>query len=923
VISRLRVFAARLRGLFGNRKPDSDFHHEMQAHLRLLAERFIRQGMTPDDAAWAARRQFGNAALLQQDQREMQAFPFFEATWRALRYGVRQLRVNPMFTTFVVLSLALGIGANTAVFTLLDQLVLRLLPVKDPEQLVMIWSTGPHLGQNSGPRMASYPMYEDFQRKAEAFESVFCRSYTPLAVSIDGAAEPVDSELVSGNYFQALGARAAAGRVFSPDADDRLYKGHPVVVLSHRYWVGRFGADPKILGKKILVNKYPMEIVGVAEPGFTGIDPSNSPHIWVPIQMKPLMTPGPGSEDLGNRRSQSIQMFARLKPGRTVQHARASLQPLFRQILQQELGEPALRGISQYDRGQFLKRIALVDSAATGYSDMRQQYSTALMVLMGMAALILLAACSNVASLLVARAVARQKETAVRLATGAARRTLIGHLMIESLLLSLAGAALGLCLSVAATRGLLSMLPAGGALLALHSDPDLRILLFSTCVALATAALFGLAPALQATKLDLWTTLKDVAGSVVGGGSPARWRKALVTAQVALSFLLLAGAGLFVRTLANLRNIPQGFESLDRVVAFQVDPGKNGYTVSRIQNFYTGLLSEIRATPGVKSAAYTLMPVLRGYSIDTLMDVEGYRAKNGEDMQAYHNAVSPGYWQAMGVRLLSGRDFDDRDRFDPQGEGKDPSAAITVAVVNRRFAEFFFGHDNAIGRRIGFGGRPKPRLSIRIVGVVENSLYGGPRQGVRRQVFLPHLQAPMPLPATFYVRTAAEPAAMFTTLRRIVARLDGSMPIYDMNTLERQLDETLSTERLITSLSVVFGALATVMAALGLYGVMAFAVARRTREIGLRMALGARQRSVLWLVLRETLILLGVGLAAGVPCAYLLGRYVSSQLFGVTSADVGTFAAAIAILGVVMAVSGFVPARRASAIDPIRALRYE
>jgi predicted permease len=548
-MSRLRVFTAKLRGLFGRQTPDCEFDDELRAHLSLLTERYIRQGMTPDDAAYAASRQFGNATLLQQDRREMQTLALIESIWRNLRYGARQLRSHPMFTAVAVLSLALGIGANTAVFTLFDQLVLRLLPVQQPERLVMVWSTGPHLGTNRPPRAASYPMYQDFQRKAEAFESVFCRYYTPLTIGVDGSTEPVNAELVSGNYFQVLGVGPAAGRVFSPESDDRLYKGHPVVVLSHRYWLTRFGGDPKVAGKKVLVNNYPMEVVGVSAPGFTGIDPSNSPHIWVPIQMKPLMTPG--SDDLGNRRSQWVQMFARLKPGYTVESARASLQPLFYQILQQELGETALSGISPYDRGQFLKRTVLVETAANGYSDLRQQYSTALVVLMGMAGLILLIACSNVASLLIARAVARQKEMGLRLAIGASRRSLVGQLLVESVLLSLAGAALGLVLSVAATRALLSMLPSSGALLTLRAEPDLRILLFNTGVAFATGLLFGLAPALQATKLDLLTALKDVVGGVTGGRGSARLRKALVTAQVALSFLLLAGAGLFARTLIN------------------------------------------------------------------------------------------------------------------------------------------------------------------------------------------------------------------------------------------------------------------------------------------------------------------------------------------------------------------------------------
>ena len=394
--SRLRVFAAKLQGLFRRRKADCEFDDEMRAHLGLLTERFLRQGMLPGDAARAARRQFGNAVLLQQDQRELRTFLSLETLWRDVRFGARQLRLNPLFTTIAVLSLALGIGANTAVFTLLDQLILRRLPVSEPERLVMIWPTPPHLGTNNGPRATSYPMYQDFQRKAEAFESVFCRFDTPSTVTIAGSTEPVYAEMVSGNYFQALRVGPAVGRVFSPEADDRVYKGHPAVVLSHQYWLTRFGGDPNVVGRKILVNRYPMEIAGVSAPGFSGLDPSRSPHIRVPIQMKPLMTPG--EDDLDNRRSQWIQVFARLKPGYSTDSARASLQPLFHQILQQEVGEAALSGISPYERDQFLKRQVRVETAATGYSNLRQQYSTALIVLMAMAGLILLIACSNVAN---------------------------------------------------------------------------------------------------------------------------------------------------------------------------------------------------------------------------------------------------------------------------------------------------------------------------------------------------------------------------------------------------------------------------------------------------------------------------------------------------------------------------------------------
>jgi len=429
-----------------------------------------------------------------------------------------------------------------------------------------------------------------------------------------------------------------------------------------------------------------VKVAGVAAAGFTGLDPSQSPHIWVPIQMKPLMTPA--SDNLGNRRSQWIQMFARLKPGYTVESARASLQPLFHQILEQEAREPRVSKMSPYYRAGFLKRTAIVETAASGYSGMRQQYSTALIVLMGMAALILLIACSNVAGLLVARAVARQKEIAVRLALGAARRTLIGQLLVESTLLSLAGAAAGLFLSLAATRALLSMLPNNGALLMLRAEPDLRILLFSVALALATGILFGLTPGLQGTKLDIFTTLKDVVGAVAGGGNSARLRKALVTVQVALSFVLLVGAGLFARTLVNLKNSETGIQKIENLITFRVDPAKNGYSVPRIRQFLAEAVGQIRAIPGVQSAAYTMVPLLHGSEQDSSVSVEDYPAKDGEDMQAFLNGISPGYLQTFGIALLEGRDFEEADAFDPRDRTK---KLPTVAIVNRKFAEHFFG----------------------------------------------------------------------------------------------------------------------------------------------------------------------------------------------------------------------------------------
>ena len=827
------------------------------------------------------------------------------------RFAVRNLRRSPLFTFIAVASLALGIGANTAIFTLLDQLILRMLPVKDPQQLVMIWSTGPHEGNNRGSRASSYPMYQDYQRQAPAFSYVFCRFATPLSVSFNGQTERVEGELVSGNYFQALGVQPALGRVFSPEQDDRVYLGHPSVVLGYQYWKARFASDPSVVGQKIVINNYPMTIVGVSAPGFAGLDPANAPQIRVPIQMKPLMTPG--WDQIGDRRSQWIQMFARLKPGYTVQSAQASLQPLFSQILRDEIQQKERRDTSPYTRERFLARKVRIEPAASGYSQLRQSYSVALIVLMCMVGLVLLIACFNVANLLIARAVARQKEIAVRLAVGASRGQLLAQLMIESLMLSIAGGAAGLLLSVAIVRALLAFLPADGAPLMLRATPDLRILAFNAALAIVTGLLFGMAPALQSMRLDLWNTLKDVVSSVGGTGAAVKLRKGLVIAQVAFSFLLLVGAGLFTRTLANLKSTSSGFKDIDHLITFHVDPALNGYSVERLKAFYTQALENIRAIPGVNAAGFAMVPILSGDEWDSSMGVEGHVAKDGEDIQQFMNFISPGYWNAMGVRLLEGRDFDQRDR----------GPKTTAAIVNRAFAEHYFPGRSAIGRHIGFGGGPDTKLRIEIVGIVENSLYEGPREGVHRQVFLPFDQSDFPGGVSFYVRTSADSASMFTALRGKIRDLDASMPVYAMKTLEHQLDDTLSTERLIALLSGAFGILATLLAALGLYGVMAFVVARRTREIGLRMALGAQRTEVIWMVMREALVLLGTGLAIGIPVAFWLSRYLASQLFSVKPSDVGTAAVALAILVGVTAGAGLFPARRASGIDPIRALRYE
>jgi predicted permease len=830
--------------------------------------------------------------------------------WSDLRLAVRGLRRSPLFAAVAVLSLALGIGANTAIFTLMDQILLRKLPVVAPEQLVMLYQQGSNMGSNMGIRMHSYPLYQDLQAKAEPLSEVICRRMIEASVSIDNQTERIDAEMVSGNYFSMLGVKPALGRVFNSREDDQAYQGHPVVVLSYGYWASRFARDPGVIGKKIRVNDYPMTIVGVSAQGFVGIDPVQSPQIRVPIQMKPVMAPNWGWLHMDDRRGRWVQVFGRLKPGYTIESAKAPLQGLFTQIRAYEMTLPAAKTWSAYNREQFMKGRLLVAPADIGFSPVRNDFSTALVVLMCMVGLVLLIACANVANLLIARGFARQKEIAVRLSLGCGRRRLIQQLLVESLVLSGAGGLVGLAIAFWLTRGLLTLVPAQNSPLLVSPSPDPRILAFTFTLTVATGIVFGMLPALRASRTDPWTTMKDTMGSIAGTRGSLILRKGLVTAQVALSFLLLFGAGLFVRSLQNLRTTDTGV-TLQNLVTFQLSPALSGYDNQRAQIFYQQLLDRLRSAPGVRSASLASVPILAGNEWDSSMSVEGYTFKDGEDMQAFMNALSPGYFEAMKIPIVDGRDFRISDAKD--GEA-------TVAIVNRRFADFFFPGRSAVGKHIGFGGNPNTKLNIEIIGVVANSLYEGPREGVRRQVFIPNYGKNS---AAFYIRTETGSASAYSTIRNEVRQLDAAIPVYELKTVEGQLDETLLTDRLIAMLSAGFGLVATLLASVGLYGVMAFVVAQRKKELGIRLALGAQPGFVIWIVMREVLLLLAIGLAAGIPAAMGLGQYVASQLYGIQARDPLIATSTVALLTLVSAAAGLIPAQRASRIDPMRALRQE
>src|SRR4051812_13766907 len=833
-----------------------------------------------------------------------------------IRFAIRGLLRSPLFAIVAILSLALGIGANTAIFTLIDQILLRKLPVARPDELVMLYQQGAHNGSNMGSRMHSYPIYQAYQQRAEPLAEVICRRLAETSVSIDNQTERLDTEMVSDNYFSMLGVHPAIGRVFSSQEDAQTYQGHPVDVLSYDYWTPRFSRDPGVVGKKILVNSYPMTIVGVSAAGFSGLDPTRSPQIRVPIQMKPVVAPEWGWLHMDNPRARWVQVFARLKPGWTAKSAEAPLQSLFMQIRAEEMKLPGAKDWSAYAREQFMKGRLRVEAAAGGYSGLRNDFSTPLIVLMSMVGLVLLIACANVANLLIARGFSRQKEIAVRLSLGASRARLVTQLLVESLVLSAIGGTAGVLLAVGLTRGLLAIVPSEGSPLLLRAEPDLRIMAFALGLTFVTGIVFGLVPAVRASRPDPWTTLKDTIGSIAGAGGSLFLRKGLVTAQVALSFLLLFGAGLFVRSLQNLKTTDTGV-ALDNLVTFQLSPSLSGYDDLRGTVFYRQLLERVRSMPGVTSAAMATVPILSGDEWDNSMAVEGHQAKDGEDMQMFMNAVSPDYFKTLKIPLLEGRDFRESDEKDLYSGANPPEG---VAIVNRHFAEQFFPGGSALGKRIGNGGGPKAKLNLEIVGVVANSLYEGPREGIHRQVFIPNWGKNS---AAFYVRTQSASSSSYNQIRSEVRQLDAGIPVYAMKTLESQLDETLLTDRLIAMLSAGFGMLATLLASIGLYGVMAFVVARRKKELGIRLALGAQPGFVIWLVMREVLLLLALGLAIGIPAALWLGNYVASQLYGIKGSDPTIALWTVVLLSVVSAAAGLIPAQRASRIDPILALRHE
>ncbi|MBV8865269.1 MAG: ABC transporter permease, partial [Acidobacteriaceae bacterium] len=730
---------------------------------------------------------------------------------------------------------------------------------------------------------------------------------TDMSLSYGGRTERIAGELVSGNYFPVLGVSAAIGRLLTA-SDDQYQGAHPVAVLSYGFWQTRFAADPGVIGRKLNLNGYPFTVVGVSQSGFSGTDPSYAPQIRVPVIMSGKID---RYLDLNDRRSRWVTVFARLKPGVGLKQAKARIQPFFHSILRMEVQQKAFAKASPYMKKAFLQMSMDVLPAATGRSQLRRQFSKPLLVLMATVALVLLIACANVANLLIARAAARQKEIAVRIALGSGRRRIISQLLVESLVLSIAGGLTGLALAFWIDHVLIGFLPPSSVPLTLSPVPNWRVLGFNFALSVLTGLVFGLVPALQATRADVAGTLKDQAGSVAGGASTGI-RKLLVIAQISLSLVLLIGAGLFIRSLQALQELDPGFRT-GNLLAFKVDPPLNGYTTERTKLFYDHLEENLETLPGVENASLAVMPVMEGDEWDQWVTIDSYSPKTGELPDPHMNFLSPGYFRTLGITLLAGRDFRISDTL----------AAPKVCIVNEAFAKKYFGTINAVGHKIGMGIDPGTKTDITVIGVARSTKYESMRDEIPVEVFRPYRQLDFATGITAYVRTTHNPDDVFTSIRKRVHDLDSNLPVFEMITLEQQVKDSLVTERLVSLLSTGFGLLATLLAAIGLYGVLAYTVARRTREIGIRMAIGAAKTDVLWLIMREVLLLLAIGMAIALPASWLLTQSVRSQLYGVQPADPVSIATASLVIATVAALAGYLPARRATRVDPMRALRYE
>jgi putative ABC transport system permease protein len=829
-----------------------------------------------------------------------------------LRFALRQVLRSPGFAVTAILTLALAIGANTAIFTLLNQALLRALPVKDPGQLVVLSFAGSREGHKESQggdspghdHYFSYPMYRDLRDNNKVFSGLVAASPASAGVSWNNRAEQVPVELVSGNYFATLGVQPAAGRLLLP-SDETAERANPVAVLSFDYWKNHLAQAP-VTGKTLLINGYPFSIAGVAAPGFHTMVWGRHPDLYVPITMQTVIEPE--WSYLSDHRSYWLNIIGRLHPGETPQQAMANLDPLWVSLRSSEF--PLLHDQSAKSREEFISRTHLnLDSGAKGFSPYRDDLRTPLLIMMGMVVLVMAMAVVNVASLLLVRAASRVREFSMRFALGANNWQIFRQLLAEGLLLGMSSAALGLFIAPRALAALIAWMSGRNPDSAFSATLDWRVLLYTVAAALIATLLFSLAPALQFWNPRLADSLKQQTGT--GSGGALQFRRTCVVLQIGFSLLLMVGAGLFVRTIQNLRNVNPGFAT-DHLLTFGLAPQFAGYPPGQIAAVEQRALEALAALPGVRNVGATNDADLVGDDIGGDVQVSGSIAKADENYEAELPWVSANYLQTLGIPLVAGRYFSPADS----------PTATKVMIVNQAFAQHYFGNaQGALGHHVV---RPqRPETDSVIVGVVRDAKHESVREPAVATAYRPFVQVEKPAALTFYVRTWQPPDAAAGSIRAAIANIDSKLIVHDLTTLSTQIDDAISNERTIALLASTFGFLATLLAGIGLYGILAYATARRTREIGIRMALGAQRWAMVRLILRETLILAGVAVTVTIPISLAFTRALRSQLFNISSVDVGVYAAAVAIIAFVAAVAGLIPARRAASTDPARALRTE
>jgi putative ABC transport system permease protein len=831
--------------------------------------------------------------------------------WKDITFGLRMLAKSPGFTAIAVITLALGIGANTAIFSLMNQLLLRELPIKNPAELEILRAPGLTTGHTSTDGDAtesfSYPMYKGLRDTNAVFSGIMARFGFSASISNHGQTDRAVGEVVSGNYFEVLGVNPAIGRVFS-QYDDRVPEAQPVAVLSYSYWKKHFGGDPSILNKVLLINNVEMTVVGVSQAGFTGVQVGKTPDVFVPMMMTRQMTEY--GETLDQWNDYWMTLLARRKPGISEKQAEAGINAAYKPLLEEQL--PQIKsGWSEKKRAQFLDKKIYLSSGARGRTVMRQNSGAQIITLFVMVALVLLIACTNVANLLLARGASRQREFAIRTAMGASRGRMIRQLLIESLLCALGGGAMGILLGSWLMRILTPIVVENAGVHGLSDKLDPAVLGFAIGVTLLSGIFFGLIPAWRVTRLGVSDVIKDQGSTSSASVAHVGFRKVLVAGQVAFTMLLLAGAGLFVRSLWNLRNQDLGLKP-DNVITFSIQPSLNGYDNARSIALFDQMRARLAAIPGVRSVGSGDVPTLSGDGEGSNITAEGGPQLADELQDVDRVAISPNYFSTLGIPLLSGRELTEADG----------ATAPKVALVSESMVKRFFPGRNPLGLHFAWGGG-KVVPDIEIVGVVKDVKQEHVSIAVQPYVYIPYAQIPKLTEMTFYVRSTQDPLLLGTSLQGEVRQLDANLPVYDLKTMERVVEEDLFSARMVAVLSAAFAGLAALLAALGIYGVLAYVVVQRTREIGIRMALGAVAGQVRLLIVKEvgSMVLIGVGV--GLPLAYGLARLSESLLYGVHAGDPAVYALGLVLIGLIALAACFIPARRATRVDPLVALRYQ